>query len=120
MRHHRIYSDESGESHIEENEAQTSLTNFAPPSPPIYVSAPESAVNYRFLTLPAGWEGDWHTSPQRQMITILVGEFEIETSDNKNMRFGPGSTILHEGTSGKGHRSRTTSGASAIAIRLSS
>jgi hypothetical protein len=36
----------------------------------------------------------------------LSGELEVEVSDGEIRRFGPGSVILVEDTSGKGHVSR--------------
>ena len=55
---------------------------------------------------PAGRVQDWHTAPRRQFVVNLTGEVEIEVSDGETRRFGPGSILLAEDTTGKGHISR--------------
>ena len=59
-------------------------------------------------------------TPRRQFVLGLVGELEVEVSDGEVRRFGPGSVILVEDTSGKGHLSRVvgTERSMAAAIRL--
>ena len=49
---------------------------------------------------------DWHNAPRRQFVVNLTGEVEIQTSDGKVRRFGPGSILLAEDLTGKGHISR--------------
>ena len=39
---------------------------------------------------------------------LLAGESEVEIGDGTKRRFGPGSIILAEDTTGHGHRSRST------------
>ena len=106
MKYVRISSDPAGETHFEDVEVALSLVNFAPPAPPIHVSAFTPATQFAFLSSPAGWYGDWHPAPQRQMIFYLAGEIEVEVSDGEIRNFGPGSVTLVEDTTGKGHRSR--------------
>ena len=45
-------------------------------------------------------------APRRQLIIHLAGEAEVEVSDGEVRRFGPGSVMLVEDVSGKGHRTR--------------
>ena len=101
----RCYADEAGESHGEEVEAELNLRSFAPPAPPLYLSAMMPATGVAFARFPAGWHGDWHPTPRRQIFFYLAGEVEGETSDGERRRFGPGSVTLAEDTTGKGHRS---------------
>ena len=49
---------------------------------------------------------DWHNAPRRQFVVNLSGEVEIEVSDGAIRRFGPGSILLAEDVTGKGHISR--------------
>lgn len=106
MKYVRLYTDRAGESHFEDVEVILSLVNFAPPAPPIQVSAFTPATQFGFLSSPPGWYGDWHPTPQRQIIFYLAGEIEAEVSDGEIRHFGPGSVTLVEDTTGKGHRSR--------------
>jgi len=85
---------------------ELSSTNFVPPAPPIEISAIEPAASYGFLNVPAGYDGGWHPTPLRQWIFMLSGEMEFKVSSGATHRALPGSAILLEDTSGKGHQSR--------------
>lgn len=106
MRCIRVYADDEGESHFEDIEIELTPANFAPPAPPLNLSAFKPARRYGYLSAPPGWEGDWHPAPKKQILFYLSGELEAEASDGELRRFGPGSVTLLEDTSGKGHRSR--------------
>jgi hypothetical protein len=59
------------------------------------------------MTMPSGWFGDWHPSPERQFFFQLAGEIETEVSDGEVRRFGPGSIHLLDDVEGKGHITRS-------------
>jgi hypothetical protein len=80
--------------------------NFAPPAPPINISAFTPAKHFVLLHVPASWFGDWHPTPYRQFFLSLVGEVEVRVSDGEARRFGPGSILLVEDTTGRGHTTR--------------
>jgi hypothetical protein len=105
----RLYSDSAGESHFENIEDELTLTDFAPPAAPLNLSTLLPAAQTGFLGAPSGWQGDWHPSSGRHLFFVISGEWEIETSDGEIRRFGPGSVLLVEDTSGKGHASRVIS-----------
>lgn len=102
----RIYSDEDGESHMEEIEVPFELADFAPPAPPLHISKFMPANKYGFIKASKGWIGDWHPAPKRQLMIYISGEVEGEVSDGTKARMGPGSICLVEDTTGKGHKSR--------------
>ena len=106
MKYCRVYSDPSGESHMENVEIELKPVDFAPPAPPLNLSAFIPADRCVFSFAPAGWSGDWHPSPRKQILLILTGQIEVEVSDGESRLFGPGSILLSEDTAGKGHRSR--------------
>ena len=101
-----VYSDSVGVSHFADRRIDFGLIDYAPPAPPISVSQPMPSENIVYLSSPAGWYGDWHPAPRRQMIFCLSGEIEAEVSDGEVRRFGPGAVILLEDTSGQGHITR--------------
>ncbi len=111
----RVYSDEIGESHFENVKIRFQSVDFAPPAPPLDLSDLGPADHCSLLKAPADWYGDWHPAPYRQIHFYLSGEVEVETSDGEIRRFGPGSIILVEDTTGKGHRSRVV-GSSEVLI----
>jgi hypothetical protein len=106
----RIYTGPGGETHFEDLEATFELKHFAPPAPPISVSETFPAKGMALISSPGGWEGDWHPTPRRQFIVVIVGELEVEVSDGEVRRLGPGSIALVEDTEGKGHISRVPAG----------
>jgi hypothetical protein len=105
----RIYSDADGGSHFAQTTITFTLVDFAPPAPPISVSAIMEAENVSIISSPPGWFGDWHPVPRRQFIIVLSGELEVEVSDGEKRLFGPGAICLVEDTTGEGHVSRVTS-----------
>lgn len=106
MNYTRTYADSTGISHFEDVEIELEQANFAPPAPPIFLSSFNPALQYAFVTLPAGWYGDWHPAPKRQFSLILSGEIEVQTGDGELRRFKTGSIHLMEDTNGKGHIAR--------------
>ena len=82
------------------------LTHFAPPAPPVDLSPLMPSTNVAFLGIPAGWNGPPHPAPRRQFVFVLTGEIEGAVSDGVVRRAGPGSVVLLEDTSGKGHTVR--------------
>ncbi len=103
----RLYADADGESHFEDVAVPLATLDFAPPARPMNLSAFTPAVQWAFFQIPAGWYGDWHPTPRRQMFFWLAGEVEITVSDGEVRRFPSGTALLVEDTAGKGHYSRT-------------
>ena len=102
----RLYADSSGESHFEDLQEELTETDFAPPAAPLNLSTLMNATKAGFLAAPAGWIGAWHPSSGRNLFFVISGDWELEASDGEIRRFGPGSIVKVEDTSGKGHASR--------------
>jgi hypothetical protein len=47
-----------------------------------------------------------HVAPRRHLSAILTGTLEVECSPEEVRRFGPGSVVLLEDTTGEGHITR--------------
>jgi hypothetical protein len=105
-KHWRVYSDQQGESHVEERDVDLQLMNYAPPAPPVFVSSPTAAAGFVFLCAPKGIEGDLHPTPRRQLQVLLSGSVELEASDGTVVTAKPGDVFLLEDTQGRGHKSR--------------
>ena len=112
MTYTRVYADETGESHYEEIEAELTPRDFAPP---LHLSPMLPATGVAFVRFPAGWDSDWHPTPRRQYFFFLVGTVESETSDGDRRSHGPGSVVLLEDTTGKGHRARVVGNGDVLA-----
>jgi len=91
---------------MEDVKIELKLVDFAPPAPPLDLSAFIPASRCCFCLAPVGWYGDWHPDPHRQFFLVLSGKLEIEVSDGEVRRFEAGDILLVEDTTGKGHRSR--------------
>jgi hypothetical protein len=104
--YHRIYGDTKGDSHFDVVTVEQNLAQAAPPAAPFYVSEDRPASKYRFYTFEPGWIGEPHPAPTRQLLALMSGVVEMETTDGTVRQFGPGDLVLLEDTSGKGHLTR--------------
>lgn len=109
MHYFRLYTDAAGETHFEDLAPTLAPVNYAPPAPSFFASSFALALEYGFLRIPAGWQGDWHPVPRRQIQIFLTGELEAQASDGEIRRVSPGTVVLVEDTTGKGHLSRVVS-----------
>jgi hypothetical protein len=102
----RCYADPTGESHFSEVNIDRSPVDFAPPAPPVNLSASTPTESLIFASLPSGWYGDWHPAPRRQFCFVLASSLELAVSDGEVRSFGPGSVYFVEDLAGKGHTLR--------------
>jgi len=97
----RIYSDSKGESHFED--VRIPLESRGEIG---YLSENMNATSVRFRNVVPGYDYDFHNAPKRQLIFLLDGVIQIETSLGKIRKFSTGDVLLVEDTSGKGHRTK--------------
>ena len=112
----RLYTDEAGESHFGTWDWPATEIEFAPPAPPVEVTEAVPAARALMLRIPAGWFGKPHPAPRRQLMVVVAGTMETTASDGETRLFTPGSAILLEDTTGRGHTSRTVDGEVLIAV----
>ncbi len=105
----RVFCDTAGETHFDTVEVALRLSDFAPPAKPFAVAEFLPATRFALCAPAAGWHGDWHPTPQRQMFLILGGIWQVTVSDGEARRFGPGSAVLLEDTTGAGHLTQIVS-----------
>ncbi len=75
------------------------------------LSASYASPNVQFVELPAGMDQDWHTAPARQLVVVLSGEIEVETTDGERRRWCAGEAFVPADVTGRGHRTRCIGGA---------
>jgi len=109
MKYTKIFVDEEGETHFKDVEIVLESVDYAPPAPPFKLSSFNPVTQYAIAVAPSGWFGDWHPTPQRQILFYLSGEVEVQVSDGEVRRFSAGSIVLVEDTTGKGHVSKVVS-----------
>ena len=98
-----LSEDENGVSHFSDASIDLTSGDFAPPAPPMLVSASEAARALLYLTLPAGWGGAKHRSPRRQVAFCLGGRLRVEAGDGEVREIGPGGIWRMEDVAGSGH-----------------
>jgi hypothetical protein len=118
MRYPRLYTGDDGELHFEDVEIDLTLTEYAPPAPPLSLSSFTSATQFGFMNAPAGWSSDWHAASARSVFFVLSGEWEVTASDGESRRFPIGTVLLVEDTAGTGHSSRVVSEIDSLAAMV--
>ncbi len=81
-------------------------------------SAPFAGGECLFLSFPQCVHQ--HAAPQRQLVVILSGEAEIETSDGNTRRFRQGDVFLADDTTGEGHISRFLTDVTILCVPVAS
>lgn len=105
----RLYADDDGESRFDSVDIPMALKDFAPPAEPLYVSEPQATSRYVHIQLPAGWDGERHPSPRRQILFCLAGAMDVIASGGETRSVAAGDAWLMADTHGKGHVTRVTS-----------
>lgn len=111
MKYTRIYSDASGESHFEDVEVEMKAAPYNTGA----ISEMVAAKGVMFRVSP-DYFVDWHNAPRRQFVVNVTGTLEVTVSDGTKRSFGPGTVLLAEDVTGKGHTSRGQSGGERISL----
>lgn len=98
----RIYTDADDVTRFEDLDYSAMPVDFAPPAPPVYVTAAQDAGSVMFLSFPQGWTDPAHPAPARQLVFLLSGE-AIATAGADERRVGAGTIALMEDITGPGH-----------------
>jgi quercetin dioxygenase-like cupin family protein len=97
-----VYADAAGASHFREE--YFDFTRGRDNESSVHVL--EAKGGATLLRLKAGAVEDWHNAPRAWFLIVLQGESEVTTSDGQVRHFGPGSVVLLDDTTGKGHQTR--------------
>lgn len=101
MQYVRVHETSDGLSHFEDV-----VVDLAAGTARSDVSATMPVTGVVFVTIPPGFDRDWHPAPQRQFIITLAGEGAITSGDGETRRITPGTVVMVEDTTGKGHVTR--------------
>ena len=102
----RLYTDTGGVSHFGEDTIEFTLEDYAPPAHPLAVRHLKNASGATLVYIPTGTFEDWHRAPRRQFMFLFKGMVEVAVTDGEVRRFGPGSVVLLEDLTGKGHTTK--------------
>jgi len=101
LKYTRIFTGSDGLSHFEDCEV-----NLDDRGRGSLISEVMTATGLLFRRNTADYDLDWHPAPRKQFVVNLSGTVEITASDGEVRQFGPGSIMLADDTTGKGHKSK--------------
>jgi len=112
----RLYTGSDGETHAE----QITDTKFTadPTRGGLEVSDNIKVTGLQFARTSPGWVRNWHAGERHQYIVTLSGKGEIEVAEGRKIALEPGSVILEEDSTGRGHISRTIGTEDRIALNI--
>jgi len=110
----RFHATEEGTSRFQEVEVPVDQLRPSPAGGILKQSNAWPSPAVRFVELPAGLEQTWHHAPARQIVVVLSGELEVETSDNQKRQCRAGQAFIADDLTGKGHSTRVTQGPATV------
>lgn len=112
MTYIRLYAGPDGESHFEDVEID--LPEETPWGSVLSTMMPAKGIIFR--RSPVGHFIDWHVAKSRRFVITVSGVGEKTASDGEVRRLGPGSILLAEDTTGKGHITRVVGNEERVSI----
>ena len=110
MRYTRVFSDADGETHFAEAETAGETGQAAESDLVGTVSETFPVTGVYFREVIEESSPVPHNAPFPLFIIGLRGTFSVEVSDGEMREFPPGSVVLVEDTTGKGHTTRRVGG----------
>jgi len=102
MSYVHVYTDSEGNTHFRDEQFDFRAARSGGPS-----SHPLNAgAGAMLLRLKPGAFEDWHNAPRPWYLIVIQGMSEVRVSDGAVRRFGPGSVVLMDDATGKGHQTR--------------
>jgi hypothetical protein len=101
----RVYTGADGESHFEDIDVE-----FAESGAFGKISKMVKARGVLFREVGGDYDLDFHNAPRRQYVVNLTGSVDLEVGDGTRRRLGPGTVLLAEDTTGRGHKSQAVAG----------
>ena len=100
-----VFTGDDGHSHFEELSVE-----LADQGAVGAISAMWPTKGVIFRSVGGDYDLGFHNAPRRQFVVNLTGSVDIEISDGAVKRPGPGSILLAEDTTGRGHKSSSVAG----------
>ena len=110
----RFHTTEEGGSRFQEVEVPVIESRPSPAGGILKQSGAWPSPAVRFVELPAGLDQSWHYAPARQIVVVLSGCVEVETSDNEKRRCIAGQAFIADDLTGKGHSTRVVGGPATV------
>ena len=101
----RVYTGADGESHFEDVDVEFDQSGAFG-----RISKMVAARGVLFREVDGDYDLDFHNAPRRQYVVNLTGSVDLEVGDGTRRRLGPGTVLLAEDTTGRGHKSQAVAG----------
>jgi hypothetical protein len=113
----RIVATEEGESRFTEFDIPFDNSRQVAEGITVLSSKGVVSPNFRLSEFPQGFDwGGRHSAPTRQLVIILSGVIEVETSDRQTQQWRAGEVFLADDLTGEGHLTRVAQGPVQAAI----
>jgi len=109
----RLYTGADGKTKVEEFEVPLKTDK-----PNEEVSDAVAVNRLQFRRASPTFTENWHTASRRQYVVNLAGQSEIEIDGGRTIHMGPGSILLAEDTTGKGHITRVSGTADRLSLTI--
>ncbi|MBV8771863.1 MAG: hypothetical protein JO166_05965 [Deltaproteobacteria bacterium] len=110
----RFHASEDGGSRFQEIDVPVSQSRPSAAGGNLKQSNPWPSPAVRFVELPPGLDQGWHHAPARQIVLVVSGCVEVETSDNQKRRCRAGEAFIADDLTGKGHSTRVIDGPATV------
>jgi quercetin dioxygenase-like cupin family protein len=110
----QFVANEDGGSRFEDVEIALDIAREGAGGYTLMTSEPFESYAISFVVLPADLDQDWHQAPTRQLVHVLSGSVEVETTDHEVRRFDAGAIFIAGDTSGQGHKTRVIAGPATV------
>jgi hypothetical protein len=103
MTYCHLYTDGAGVSHFRDEQLVLKPAGTSGREARLLQYALSNAPGAQLLALKLGAREDWHNAPRRMYLIALKGMSQVTVGDGEVRRFGPGSVLLMDDATGKGH-----------------
>jgi quercetin dioxygenase-like cupin family protein len=110
----RFHATEDGASRFQEVEVPSDQSRPSSAGGVLKQSSVWPSPGVRFVELPAGLDQSWHHAPARQVVVVLSGCVEVETSDHEKRRCTAGHAFIADDLTGTGHSTRVIDGPATV------
>lgn len=111
-----LYVDAQGVSHFKSERLVSRSTSAEGMARPLNIYQFAGAKNPTLVWLGRGVVEDWHKAPRRQFLMGVQGAAEVTAGDGAVRQVTPGTIMLMDDTSGKGHITRSIGKVDHIAL----
>lgn len=113
-----LYTDAKGNTHFRDEQLTFKATMSGGTEQALASYELPHAQGATLLSLKRGATEDWHRAPRRMYLIPVQGTSEVTVGDGEVRRFGPGTILLMDDTTGKGHITKVVGDTDHVALTI--